>query len=251
MTKSLHHNRKASAAKTAGKPKLTKAERKEKYTRLAHQKSVRQALRTKQHRLVCLRCRQRGHVVETCPQATAAAAAAAANSNGSHVQRLGRQRCCYKCGSTEHSLKTCPQFQKDLANNGTTRTTTTLLPFAECYVCGTAGHLASACPQNAEKGIYVNGGACKTCGSKQHLGKACPQGALQVKKNKQRDGDKEAEAEQYYANLLLTPGQGDEQGAVPDGDGDKPRRRAKDQSPSSSNKGLTIKNKKPRVVKFF
>lgn len=190
---------------------MTKAERKEKYTRLARERSVQNTLRKKGRNLVCLCCRQKGHVVEHCPDAPVVAK----KSNSS------RPKCCFKCGSTEHGLSTCPRKNEGRADD---------LPYATCFVCGKQGHLASKCQEN-EKGIYVNGGACKVCGSKQHLSKHCPG------KPKERKPDDEDE-ENNFDDLLQ--GQGDDHVAV---ENEKPKQKDTDEKNRE-------KPKKRRVVKF-
>lgn len=122
------------------KPKLTKDERRVKYTVLARKKSAKD-----RERAICFQCRQRGHTVANCPYKTVA-------------------NCCYKCGSTEHSLARCPKRARDDDS----------LPFATCFVCKDTGHLASHCPQNS-KGIYIHGGCCKACGSNLHRVTECPE----------------------------------------------------------------------------
>ena len=196
----------------SSKPKMTKAERKEKYTRLARDRSAQQALRRKGQRLVCFHCRERGHAVEHCPNVTA-------GSKGPT-----RIKCCYKCGSTEHGLGACPQRNVGAAHD---------LPFATCFVCGGKGHLASSCSNN-EKGIYINGGECKTCGSKQHLSKDCPKREEAKQKKAEDDSDEDS---QQFADLL--EGEGDEYVATKD--------TAKESEPPDEAKASKTKR---RVVKF-
>lgn len=146
------------------KPKITKGERREKYTAIAKDRQIRK----KSKSLVCYNCRETGHSVQHCPKA-------AGNAESKKKQLCNVPTIiCYKCGSTEHALASCPK--KRLS-------TDIDLPFATCYVCQAKGHLASSCPNNSH-GIYVNGGACKHCGSNQHRGTACPD-----KKIKKKGGD--------------------------------------------------------------
>ena len=164
---------------------MTKAERKEKYTRLARERSAQKALRKKGERLICYHCRQRGHVAEHCPDTV-----------GEGRKKASRTtKCCYKCGSMDHALSACPVRNEGGAND---------LPFAKCFVCGKQGHLASTCTAN-EKGIYINGGECKTCGSKLHLSKNCPD-----KGKKKRTEDDSDDDSQQFADLL--EGHGDDHG---------------------------------------
>ena len=172
------------ANQAGSKPKMTKAERREKYTRLARERSMQKALRRKGQTLTCFHCRQRGHVAEHCPDA---------KETSSIKNRNKAPKCCYKCGSTEHGLGACPQ-----RNEGPD------LPFATCFVCGMQGHLASKCSAN-EKGIYVKGGSCKTCGSKQHLSKFCPN------KNRKADDSDASDADDGPQEADLLGGQGDDQ----------------------------------------
>lgn len=125
------------------KSKITKEERRAKYTRLAKESREKQSKRERCRDVVCFKCRAKGHTSNDCGQQAVVV--------------------CYKCGSTEHTLKECSDYR-----NGDTD-----LPFASCYVCGEKGHLASACPENS-RGIYVNGGACRKCGSTQHISAECP-----------------------------------------------------------------------------
>jgi hypothetical protein len=125
------------------KPKITKEERRAKYTRLAKERREKQAKRERSRDVVCFKCRAKGHTSSDCGQQAVVL--------------------CYKCGSTEHSLKECSEYRKG----------DTDLKFASCYFCGEKGHLASTCPDNS-RGIYVNGGACRKCGSTQHISAECP-----------------------------------------------------------------------------
>merc|ERR1712226_541041 len=93
----------------------------------------------------CLKCKQQGHLVDSCPERKD-------NFNS---------MLCYNCGSTEHSLKKCnkPRDGK-------------VLQFATCYICDENGHLASKCPGN-RNGIYPKGGGCRKCGSNMHRANEC------------------------------------------------------------------------------
>lgn len=103
-----------------------------------------------QRKLVCLGCRQRGHILKDCPKA----------QGGALGQTAGVT--CYNCGSTEHSYLQCSE---EKIGNGWTH--------AQCFVCNGKGHLSRDCPKNAQHGLYPRGGGCKRCGSTQHLVKDC------------------------------------------------------------------------------
>jgi len=119
------------------------------------EKSERRRLSRKKQKTentTCFACRERGHSVKDCPQASSTTSAPA----------LG---ICFRCGSGKHSLSSCKKpIPEDPSNP---------LPFASCFVCKTSGHLASSCPSNKAKGIYPNGGSCKVCGETSHLAKDC------------------------------------------------------------------------------
>jgi zinc finger CCHC domain-containing protein 9 len=111
------------------KEKLTKEQRRTKYTQIARDRSTKKRMQAAAQNLTCFQCRQRGHSLETCPLS------------------LKAKTCCYKCGSTDHSLQTC--LEKEL-NVPVSKMT---LPFAACFVCNETGHLSSQCKQN-KKGVY-------------------------------------------------------------------------------------------------
>jgi zinc finger CCHC domain-containing protein 9 len=155
------------------KPRMTKEERRAKYTAIAKKRREKQKNRqggrqfgSKRIEMVCFQCRQIGHTVRNCPMNEGNA------NNDKNVELL-----CYKCGSTEHSLGSCPK--RDNNRND--------LPYAKCFICNEKGHLASSCPQN-KKGIYVNGGSCRHCGSRDHLATACTMATNAKKKKKEITG---------------------------------------------------------------
>jgi hypothetical protein len=153
---------KAEGKQPVVKAKLTKADRKEKFTALAVKAREKQQKREQQRnggqpawdssdskntdKLYCLSCRGKGHVVKDCKKARP-------NTTGM----------CFNCGSTEHALHNCKE-KRDKSG---------ALPYASCFVCNQKGHISAQCPQN-EHGIYPKGGCCKICSSKQHLASQCP-----------------------------------------------------------------------------
>jgi hypothetical protein len=102
-----------------------------------------------QRKLVCLGCRQRGHVLKDCPLR-------GGRLPGAEVG------ICFNCGASDHALRDCLE---ERAVDGA-------LPYASCFVCGAKGHLSRSCPRG--KGLYPKGGGCKRCGSTAHLVADCP-----------------------------------------------------------------------------
>ncbi|CAB9506149.1 Zinc finger, CCHC domain containing [Seminavis robusta] len=149
--------------KRGPKPKMTKEERRAKYTQLARDRETRRRKKLQHANVICYNCRERGHAVADCP-------------NNTGERKKTQSTICFKCGSTEHSLSQCPKRQNSNSSD---------LPFCHCFICHQTGHLSSKCPQN-EKGIFVNGGACKKCGSKQHTSKQCPENQDNNNKKKEK-----------------------------------------------------------------
>ena len=182
------------------KPKITKEERRLKYTAKARDRREAAQARSRDRDLTCYRCRKSGHSAENCKFAPADAATTAADYGGgggeggggeggatswsvatpTPTPPPGRKRkkggnICYKCGSTEHRIQLCPRIKPFLQKGNGSRIDYGKigdLPFAECYVCNGTGHLASHCP-SSDKGLYPRGGSCRVCGSVDHLAADC------------------------------------------------------------------------------
>ncbi|KAL7500022.1 hypothetical protein ACHAWT_007977 [Skeletonema menzelii] len=165
------------------KPKMTKEQRKEKYTAIARNQRQKHITRARDKNLVCFRCRQKGHAAENC---TNVAKETASKKKSNNI--------CYKCGSIEHRIQQCPKI-KSLIKTGQRFDFGKLgdLPFANCYVCNKSGHLAGNCP-DSNKGLYPNGGSCRLCGQVDHYAIDCP--SKQAKKEHFSD-DESVTIEQY------------------------------------------------------
>jgi len=172
---------------TGKRPKITKEERRKKYTDIARSRRQRQnGLRggtgggNNKNKLVCYNCRQSGHTAAECPSLGNSNSNTNKNTNNyadHSTSSVAGGILCYKCGSTEHALHHCPKRNSNRGNSDRHD-----LPYAICFVCQKKGHLASSCPKNMN-GIYINGGCCKTCGSLQHIAKFCPE----KRKNKKKE----------------------------------------------------------------
>ena len=147
--------------KKGTKPKMTKEERRAKYTQIARDRQSKKWAKTRDATTTCYHCRKTGHAVANCPEIPKAS-----------------KRICFKCGSTEHGLYQCLKLKSR---------DDTDLPFASCFVCNQKGHLAKHCSQNT-KGMYVNGGCCKNCGSNQHRAVDCPEKSAKKQKKTPDDG---------------------------------------------------------------
>ena len=143
------------------RPKMSKEERRAKYTAIARNRRQAHVNKARDRHLVCYKCREVGHSAENCPEKGAV---------------KGGSSLCFKCGSLDHRLSACPQVKKfRKGNQRLDFTQLGALPYASCFVCNEKGHLSSTCPSNKSKGLYVNGGSCNFCGSKNHLAVDCPE----------------------------------------------------------------------------
>ena len=185
-----HKNRPRKKNKGPAKPKMTKEERRAKYTKIAHDRRDRKIASARSKNLVCFRCRKKGHAAADCTTDLGDGSEAPASSNNPMVSAgRGGGKHCYKCGSIEHGLSQCPKM-KNAARlpSGKIDFTKVDLPHATCYICNNMGHLASSCDQNEGRGIFVKGGGgCRLCGSVQHIASDCPDN--DKKKKKRRGGD--------------------------------------------------------------
>jgi hypothetical protein len=174
------------------KPKMTKEERRAKYTKQARDRRDKASKTKAGWNKICFHCRRKGHMAADCrvnPE----------NSLDSNRTTQRNSQICYKCGSDEHGLKKCPKLtadEKKDAKAGRMDYNKMDLPFAICFICKEKGHLSSQCEQN-ENGVYVKGrGCCKECGSKYHLHLNCPD---KKKKDEEQDKDNDSagDVEEY------------------------------------------------------
>mmetsp|Transcript_12442 Transcript_12442/g.15579 ORF Transcript_12442/g.15579 Transcript_12442/m.15579 type:complete len:180 (-) Transcript_12442:8-547(-) len=148
------------------KPKLTKEERRVKFTQKARDRRDENFKKKRNRNITCYMCRKKGHTAAECTD--------------------GSVLICYRCGSTEHTLNSCRK-----KGDG--------LPYAKCFVCGEMGHLASSCEKN-QNGIFVKGGACRECGGNDHIALNCPVKEMNDQKRAEED---EAEGIEIHLNECL------------------------------------------------
>lgn len=164
--------------KRGPKPKMSKDERRAKYTAIAHDRRDANMARLRDKNLVCYRCRKPGHTAENCKEFSKDSLQG--DGKCIPVRKTGGVNICYKCGSIDHRIQDCPKIKPFLPKERKGRQPSRLdfgklgdLPYANCYICNKSGHLASQCPENS-KGLYPKGGSCKECGSVDHYAKDCP-----------------------------------------------------------------------------
>lgn len=211
------------ASSRGPKPKMTKEERRKKYTDIAKKRREKQngeRRRMGNKSSVCYNCRQPGHNASECPNL------ARGSENAICTPVAPGTTLCYKCGSTEHALHQCPKRHRGNRSD---------LPFATCFICNEKGHLASACSQN-KTGIYVNGGSCRVCGSLQHLATDCPE-----KKRKKKNAAENSNKEEDELKELLQVEDEPSWTVSKTKKGNQDKTKAKSEEP---------KKKKKRVVNF-
>jgi Zinc knuckle len=182
-----NQTKKKKGRRSTQKPKMTKLDRRAKYTAIARDRRTdKRFVNT-----TCFHCRTKGHTIQNCPKKKQEEEDDDANG-GAATSSSSSSRICFRCGARDHSLADCPNETSDGS-----------LPFATCFVCHGTGHLASACPDN-EHGIFVNGGACRICQSTQHRAKTCPQNPKNNTKTKKDKKEKEGIVNnEDFSDLLL------------------------------------------------
>jgi zinc finger CCHC domain-containing protein 9 len=188
-------NRSSKKNKGPSKPKMTKEERRAKYTKIAHDRRDRKISSARSKNLVCFRCRRKGHAAADCTTDLGDGSEAPASDNPLVSAGRGGGKHCYKCGSIDHGLSKCPKMKNaPRLPSGKIDFTKVDLPHATCYICNTMGHLASSCDKNEGRGIFVKGGGgCRLCGSVQHIASDCPDNDKKKKKRRGDDDDVEVD----------------------------------------------------------
>lgn len=175
-TKGKRHNKKNKITK----PKLTKEERRAKYTKLALDRRDRKKKSARNRNLICFRCRGKGHAAADCTVDitgdNSMVCPPVNDGNGANNNLIGGGNICYMCGATEHRLSACPKLNNGRKRNSNRKLdySSLELPFATCFLCGGKGHLSSSCKKN-QKGIFINGGSCRICNAVTHIAADCPQ----------------------------------------------------------------------------
>ena len=166
------------------KAKMTKEERRIKYTNIARERRDKK----KHSNTICYSCRKKGHSVSECPFRDGNTN----NKNNKYNNNINNNKTpiCYKCGKTDHSLNVCPLLTKEERNDkmkgGKLNYHKMELPFATCFICKEQGHLSSQCKLNSH-GIYIGGsGGCRFCGKNDHLYVHCTERGQQ---KQEKDGD--------------------------------------------------------------
>ena len=242
-SKKKHKSRPRKKNRGPTKPKMTKEERRAKYTKIAHDRRDRKIASARSKNLVCFRCRKKGHAAADCTTDLGDGSEAPAAGNNPMVSAgRGGGKHCYKCGSIEHGLSQCPNMKNaPRLPSGKIDFTKVDLPHATCYICNTMGHLASSCDQNEGRGIFVKGGGgCRLCGSVQHIASDCPDNDKKKKKRREDDEGVEVDADgaAVVDDLLEEEAGNEAAGRKKKADaGKKVRTRDQDKGSSSGNDG--------------
>ena len=209
------------------KPKMTKEERRAKYTAIAHNRRDANIARARDKHIMCYRCRKTGHSAENCKNVAATEKSDCSEgregkgekfSQPNKKQRGSGGNICYKCGSTEHRIQACPKIKPFLPPGGKNAKIDFGkigdLPYANCYVCNKSGHLAGHCPAS-NKGLYPQGGSCRECGSVYHFVADCPE-KDKTKRTKNGKGDDDASNASSSDSVVIDQFLEDEQPRVED-----------------------------------
>lgn len=255
-TKSNLNKNKKTSSSSSKKPRMTKEERRVKYTNIARERRQKQGMKKKHSNTICYSCRRKGHAVSDCPYNN--------NHSGGDNNDEGERKMktteknkvstssastsiCYKCGKSNHSLKHCPLLTKEEKqqaeqNNGKLNYHKMNLPFATCFICKHQGHLSSQCQLNTH-GIYVNaatgGGCCKFCGKNDHLFIHCTERGNGKRQRNDRDDDSDGGSAGNVEEFL----EGDDNKETTGGN---PEQMTTNANPS----GRSTSKKKKKVVQF-